>query len=192
MKSIFIFCLLSAVLGCAGQPSKETALYPIQMELKGDTPFAPESIGSFKRKDCFLIKEGTSDNAVTYEIKAAPKVAVAQRFLYEAESTDSDSLEQEFKNVKSVIENLQKTSALVTEKPITFNNNGEVRAGYWSLHGIRADLNGSAFSSYTETYMFKVKDKFIKFRISYPAGQREVLQAEIRHLVQALVWVEIA
>lgn len=57
MKTVFVVGVLLALLGCSAQQPKETHQYPVQMRLEGDSPFAPEVIGSFKREGFFLIKE---------------------------------------------------------------------------------------------------------------------------------------
>lgn len=192
MKAVFLACVLLAVFGCASQQPKEAPQYPIQLELKGDTPFAPETVGSFKRGGLYLIKEGTSDNAIDYVSTVASKRAVAHRFIYEAESTSPNSLEREFKEVQLAIEAMYENAALVTEEPVSFSKGEAVREGYWSLHGIKEHQDDTAISVYSETYIFLVKGKFIKLRISYHADQREALRDDIKNLVRALIWVEIA
>jgi hypothetical protein len=192
MRFIYFIILTLLLSSCVEQQRKEPLKYPIAITLEGDTPFGPEKIGEFERGLFLLTKGGTTDNSLTYTIDSETRTVKAQRFLYEVYSNESNPLKREYDSVKRSILAIYNKARLIGEKNIELKKGSNKRSGYHCLHRVVLEKDGISVDMNTETYIFMEKDKFIKFRITYPATQYEILKKDIKDLIDTLVWVKIS
>ena len=157
---------------------------------RGSGMHFPDAIGSWRRTDV-RDYDRTGDNiGVAYELMLPRKEASATVFVYPTGSTrvSASALERHFEMVLDQVRQAHRDARVVSSDTLVVTQGGE------AIRGLRATLAfQDAFSGpqvqplLSHAYLFARGPWYIKYRITYPANRREVVEPEVRRLLEALV-----
>jgi hypothetical protein len=143
----------------------------------------PPKVGDFTRIGPIQYDSAGQDVSVKYE---AGKLVILDVYDYPARDL---TLAGETRTRENEIKASHPDARLISEQPITIRPRGEsqrgVKAVFTFAQNFRSDISGPYKSQFL---LFKLKNRFIAYRATYPSGHAVRAEAIINDFVNRLAW----
>jgi hypothetical protein len=134
----------------------------------------PPAVGSFDRGPVQRFDDPGRDISVTY-VDRRLKIA-ALTYVYPAEG---GRVGEQFLSVQRDIARLRPEARLVAEGPWTLRQGKRQFQGLRATYAFAERFAGDVQDVLSEVYLLALNDQFIRFRITYPAANRDDAQKQI-------------